>query len=265
LSVGELIEALEPRYGAVRELDETEGLDQLVLLVLARDLPFKKARAALRRLKQDYVDWNDVRVTPAHELARACEGGGAGTAFAKAAELVELLSTLYLRFNKMTCEVGRAADASPDAAKLRGRLLAFLAERSSLYAALMPLFGATEDDVTISPELTRPLVRLGFVEGRATDAAAREALLKKSKPGERIAAQFVLHQLAARTCAAKTPLCGECPLSAKCPSAKPAEEPPAPKPKKASKAPAKTPAKPAAKAAPEPSPAKPAKAPKAKK
>ena len=245
LSIGELIEASEPRFGAVRELDETEGLDQLVLLALARELPFKKARAALRRLKHDFVDWNDVRVTPAHELARGFEGGPPGSAYRKAEELVDLLSTLYLRFNKMTCDVGRAEETTPEATKLRGRLMAFLAERSSLYACLMPLFGAKEDDVVASPELTRPLVRLGFVEGRASDAAARDALLKRTKPGERIVAQFVLHQLASRVCVAKTPLCGECPVAAKCPSAKIPAPPPAPKP--AAK-PAKTVAKGAPKA-----------------
>ncbi len=230
LSVGELIEASEPRFGAVRELDETEGLDQLVLLALARELPFKKARAALRRLKQDFVDWNDVRVTPAHELARGFEGGPPGSAYRKAEELVDLLSTLYLRFNKMTCDVGRTETATPESTKLRSRLMAFLAERSSLYACLMPLFGAKDDDVVASPELTRPLVRLGFVEARASDASARETLLKRTKPGERIAAQFVLHQIASRVCGAKLTLCGECPVASKCPSAKIPVPPPPAKP-----------------------------------
>jgi len=220
ISVDALVEALEPRFGCVRELDEPQGLDQLVLLLLARDASFKRARSALRRLQQDYVDWNDVRVTPAYEIAGKIEAVGAQTALRKAGELLDLLSTLYLRFNKMSVEGAPSPEAPPDEVKRRARLLAFLAEKAALYGALMPMHGAKEDDVLPSPELTRVLARLGLVDAKANDAAAREALLKKSKPGERIALQFVLHQLALRMCVHKTPLCGECPVSERCPSAK---------------------------------------------
>jgi hypothetical protein len=223
-TLDDLVEALEPRLGCVRELDEPQGIDQLALLLLAREAPAKRARAELRKLQQDYVDWNDVRVTPIFELAGRFEAAGDKGAFRKAEELVDLMSTLYLRFNKMTVDVAPKEGATPDEAKRRQRLLAFLAEKSSLYAALMPLHGAKEEDVTPSPELTRVMSRLGLIEGRATDAAARETLLRKAKPGGRIAAQFVLHQLASRFCHAKAPACGECAWSAKCPSSEAAPE-----------------------------------------
>lgn len=236
LTFDDLVAAVEPRFGTVRELDESEGLDQLAYLFLARDLPPKKARAALRRLRADFVDWNDVRVTPAHELADLLEGGGAGAGHRRATELLDLLSTLYLRFNKMTADVAVTPDLGPDEAKRRTRFLAFLGEKSPLFAALMPLHGAAADDVAAHPELSRVLTRLGLVEGKASDAAVREAVLKRTKPGERIGVQWAAYRLAAEVCVAKTPLCGECPLVERCPSAKPPEAPPAKAPKPEKKA-----------------------------
>lgn len=226
LTVEDVVETLEPRLGAVRELDEPQGIDQLALLVLARDASQKRARTELRRLQQDFVDWNDVRVTSVYELAARFEASGDKAAMRRAEELVDLMSTLYLRFNKMTVDVAVKPDASPEDGKRRARLLAFLTEKLPLYGALMQLHGAAEEDVVASPEITRTLVRLGFLEGRPSDSAAREALLRRTKPGGRIAAQFVLHQLAARHCFAKAPDCAGCPLSARCPSseAKPAAQ-----------------------------------------
>lgn len=226
LTFDDLVAAVEPRFGAVRELDEADGLDQLVYLSLARDLPPKKARTALRRLRADFVDWNDVRVTPAHELADLLEGGVAGAGHRRATELLDLLSTLYLRFNKMTADVAVTPDLGPDETKRRTRFLAFLGEKAPLFAALMPLHGAAADDVAAHPDFTRVLSRLGLVDGKATDAAARDAALKKTEPGGRIAVQWAAYRLAAEVCVPKTPLCGECPLVDRCPSAKPPEAPP---------------------------------------
>ena len=67
--VKRLVELLEPRFGAVRELDEPRPLEQLVLLMLARGASLPKARRLLKMLQTDYVDWNDVRVTNVREIA----------------------------------------------------------------------------------------------------------------------------------------------------------------------------------------------------
>jgi hypothetical protein len=236
LTVTDLLEKVENRFGLVRELDEPEGLDQLVLLFLARRLPFKKARGVLRRLKTDFVDWNDVRVTPPCELAEVFDGVGGVDAYAIATELGDLLSTLYLRFNKMTVDLRKAPNAAPEEVKRAQKTAAFLLERSSLYAALMTTYAGDHDDVVASPDASRVAARLGFVPARASDASVREALLKRSKSGERVGLQFALHLLAERVCHKATPLCDECPVLDACPSAKPAEKAPPEKAKKAPKA-----------------------------
>ena len=69
LQVPKLVSLLEPRLGAVRELDEPRPLEQLILLMLARGGTLAKARRALKILQTDYVDWNDVRVTSPREIA----------------------------------------------------------------------------------------------------------------------------------------------------------------------------------------------------
>jgi endonuclease III len=214
-----VVALLEPRLGAVRELDEPRPLEQLILLLLARGGTLQRARKALKTLQADYVDWNDVRVTSARELAEKIgEATGVRVALERAEKLVELLSMVYHRFNRLNLDF--LQDPSLDeGGKKRTRLFAWLGERSALWPAMLTLHASKKRDVLVDVALLRVLARLGVVDLKATASSARQRLLEIVPDDLLVTFQFVLHVLAEEVCHQKAPDCGHCSAKAECPSA----------------------------------------------
>lgn len=214
---------LEPKLGAVRELDEPRPLEQLILLMLARGGTLPKARRALKILQTDYVDWNDVRVTSSREIAaRIADLVGQRQALEKAEKIIEVLSMIYHRFNRINLDFMQNGDGggdAEDAARKRTRLFAWLAERSFAWPAMLTLHALKKPDVVVDGGLPRVLARLGLVEAKATPAAIRERLLATVPEELLVTFQFVSYVLSEENCHAKAPDCPRCPMKSACPSA----------------------------------------------
>jgi endonuclease-3 len=217
--VARLVGLLEPRLGSVRELDEPRPLEQLVLLMLARGATLPKARRLLKTLQTDYVDWNDVRVTSVREIAsKVSAATGAKGALEKAQGLLDLLSMVYHRFNRINLDFLQDGEGE-EAAKKKTRLFAWLSERSHLWPAMLTLHGAKKPEVVVDGGLPRVLGRLGITEPKATPQAARQRLVEVVPEDLLITFQFVTYLLSEEFCHAKAPDCPECPAKPVCPSA----------------------------------------------
>jgi endonuclease III len=222
-TVARLVTVLEPRLGAVRELDEPRPLEQLILLMLARGGTLVKARRALKMLQTDYVDWNDVRVTSAWEIAaKMAELVGQKCALEKAEKILELLTMVYHRFNRINLDFlqnGEAEGDAEDAARRRTRLFAWLSERSYAWPAMLTLHAAKKPEVIVDGGLPRVLGRLGLVETKSSPSAIRERVLAMVPEDTLISFQFVAYVLSEDFCHAKNPDCPECPVKTLCPAA----------------------------------------------
>jgi endonuclease-3 len=221
--VAKLVSVLEPRLGAVRELDEPRPLEQLILLMLARGGTLAKARRALKILQTDYVDWNDVRVTSSREIAsKMVELVGQKSALEKAEKLLELLTMVYHRFNRINLDFlqqnGEGEADREDAARRRTRLFAWLSERSFAWPAMLTLHASKKPDVVVDGGFPRVLSRLGLVEGKSSPAATRERVMAMVPEDTLISFQFVSYVLSEDFCHAKNPDCPDCPVKSMCPS-----------------------------------------------
>jgi endonuclease III len=224
LSVPRLIATLEPRLGAVRELDEPRPLEQLLLLMLARGNSLPKARRALKVLQTDYVDWNDVRVTSPREIAsKISECVGPRGALERAGALIDFLSMVYHRFNRINLDFlianGEGQPPGEDASKKRTRLFAWLSERSHAWPAMLQLHAGRKPDAIVDGGLPRVLGRLGFVEPKASSSAIRERILASVPEEVLISFQFLGYVLSEEFCFVKSPNCPHCPAKSMCPSA----------------------------------------------
>lgn len=236
-SVQSILNQLRDAYGGPQELDEERPLEQLVLLILSQKADVRKARTAMKRLQTEYVDWNEVRVSSAHEIRTWLKVLGARKLEDKPEQVKELLSTVYNRFNKMNLDFLNGDGGDAEENRKRDRFLSYLQERSPAMAAMMAIHRARKNDPMVWAGLPRVIQRLGWINGSsATVSAGRQAITKHVPEADRISAQWGLYHLMEDFCHQRVPDCIPCPLKKLCPTGKKAKAPP---PEKAAKKAAK--------------------------
>ena len=95
-----VISALEERYGERKAGKFTDFIEALVFQILELGTQEKQSRDALKRLREEYVDWNDMRVATVRELEDIL-GGKYPQVRKKAEDIKHLLADLYTAFRRM--------------------------------------------------------------------------------------------------------------------------------------------------------------------
>lgn len=210
----EALDALKQAFGGPEAFDEPHLLDQLILLVLAPQCDPRKVRAAMKRLQNDYVDWNEVRVSGTYEIRRSLAPLGQRRIGGRAEAIRGLLTTAYERFNKLDLDDLRAPSQETPRNRQRERFEAWLADRSP---ALGMAFSAQLEgrEPSVDPGVARALQRLGFVRGPAI-GGVRKWLAEAAPEGERALLLWRLHLLVETWCEPKEPRCSECALLDHC-------------------------------------------------
>jgi endonuclease III len=93
-------EALEVRYGQRKATACDDFIEGLVYQILELATPERSAREALKRIKDEYVDWNDMRVATVREIQDIL-GPRYPRCREKAEDLSSLLADLYTAFRRM--------------------------------------------------------------------------------------------------------------------------------------------------------------------
>ncbi len=92
--------ALAERYGTCHVPEVSDFIEALILQILSLGTAQKEAEQALKRIHEEYVDWNDMRVATVREIQDIL-----GPAFPrnreKAEDLHSLLADLYTAFRSM--------------------------------------------------------------------------------------------------------------------------------------------------------------------
>ena len=242
-----VLQTLKKAYGGPDELDEARPLDQLILLILSRSIPIAKARLVMRRLRAEYVDWNEVRVSGVYEIKRTLSPIGVRKSGQRAAEIRDLLGTVYNRFNKLSLDFLNSEE--PDRVRQRERFEAYLLDRSPALAQMLSFLGPHPADIPIAAGLPKVLGRLRWLSSsRNTVASARRFVATAIGDVERPAVLWRLHLLLEEACLVRDPRCSKCPVLSLCPTGKAAME--AKKAAEKARAKKKAPAKKAAKKAP---------------
>lgn len=84
------------KHGKPAPIDEVEPIDQMIIGILALDSSISKAQAVYKKLRQQTVDLNELRVTPAVELSHMI-GDGVPLAGSKAQRIVDALNAVRRR------------------------------------------------------------------------------------------------------------------------------------------------------------------------
>jgi hypothetical protein len=93
-------EALEVRYGLRKLVKFTDFIEALVFQILELGVQEKPARDGLKRLRDEYVDWNDMRVATVRELEDIL-GAKYYQVRKKSEDIKHLLADLYTAFRRM--------------------------------------------------------------------------------------------------------------------------------------------------------------------
>ena len=92
--------SLEERYGSFRVSESDDFIACLILQILELGATERAAREALKRIREEYVDWNDMRVATVRELQDIL-GPRYVRVREKAEDLHSLLADIYTAFRRM--------------------------------------------------------------------------------------------------------------------------------------------------------------------
>jgi YebC/PmpR family DNA-binding regulatory protein len=139
-------DALENRYGRRKSQKFTDFIEALVYQILELGVPEAPAKAALKRLHDEYTDWNDMRVASVREIEDVL-GPKYYRVREKAEDIKHLLADLYTAFRRMDIHDLLNADgietlrALPETTNIRKDMV----ERSLLLALDVKVFPCDDD------------------------------------------------------------------------------------------------------------------------
>jgi endonuclease III len=142
-----ICEALEVRYGQRKQTEFNDFIESLIYQILELATPERTARDALKRIREEHVDWNDMRVATVREIQDIL-----GTRYPrcreKAEDLSSLLADLYTAFRRMDlCDMARTPEgietlrALPDTTLIREDMV----ERALLVVCHVHTFPCDEE------------------------------------------------------------------------------------------------------------------------
>lgn len=201
---------LAKHYKLSEQPERKETLvDQVVMAVLAADAPLAKARQAYAKLAEEFVDWNELRVTATPEIGSILEA--CGLAPVKALALKRILGKAVEQFYTFDFE----ALGKKPRKELRDWFLTLEGVPHPIAAAVLyQVFGY--DRVLVDPDIARVVRRLRLVPETATEAEI-EARMESVIPARE--AYFVysaLRQHANTVCTKENYDCRACPLLKEC-------------------------------------------------
>jgi len=192
-------------YRRLPPLRDLGLLDRLVLLLLSKDTPPARARAALERLREDFVDWNEVRVSSPLEIQRSLEDFDEEEAAAKAQTVRTLLARV---FEKVHClKLDRLLEEDRAA---RERFLESL-EIVEPWAAHVFLASLDPEEAFLfHPNPARVLQRVGVLPRTSSPTKALEGMRSLVRDEDPLTVQGVLVRHGEEVCGPRVFLCDRC-------------------------------------------------------
>lgn len=205
--VVKLISKIDCKSPSPQPLEGASLLEQGLYAVLLRRLDAKQAEKVIESLRKAYVDWNELRVAQAQEIAQHFRVGNLSKVVAE--DIRSYLQEVFQRSHGLDLEFLRS---DPEAAKRFASILPFIGMATAHY--LMWLAGGGELPVTTS--LMRVLDRAGIAARVSNVKKARAALAPLAPKGRELDFVMAMGEVASRWCHAQSPLCHQCPIVDDC-------------------------------------------------
>ena len=206
LRVTAIRDRLRAAYGRPELAPHGAPLDELVLTVLSQNTNDRNRDVAYARLRERFPAWGEVREAPLDEVEEAIRPGGISRI--KAGRIQAILRALdgddLAWLETAPVEDGRS-------------FLCALPGVGRKTAACVLLFSYGLPDIPVDTHVYRVGTRLGLFRPGAPFDEAHDELLALADPQDAYELHVSLIRHGRRTCNARAPRCGECPLLDLCP------------------------------------------------
>ncbi len=185
------LDKLEARYG--RLVPSDDPVEAGVLTMLAMHAPKLSTAASRDRLREEFVDWNEMRVSDPWDVACALDAGGDADARAFGRAAVRFLESINAVLHRTSFDTVRndlGADLPAIVEKMRG---APPAAKAVVLAALDSSGGWHP-----GAEMTKTLQKLGVVGKTTSNAKAGKEAQDAAAPEDRLRAHYLLTRYATR-------------------------------------------------------------------
>jgi endonuclease III len=203
-----ILDKLAAEYGRPSGHPHGAPIDELVLTVLSQNTNDRNRDVAYGRLRERFASWDAVREAAVEDIEEAIRPGG-------------LAPTKAVRIRRILEAIGEddlawLADAPLDEAR---DYLCDLPGVGRKTAACVLLFSFGRPDPPVDTHVYRVGGRLGLWDQRAPLERAHDELarLVGDDGQEAYEVHMLLIRHGRRTCGARSPRCGECPLRRMCP------------------------------------------------
>ena len=218
--------ALKRRYGDQPQVPIALPVEYALRTILAEEATADAVEKAMDRLREYFVDWNDLRVSRPREI-REVLGANFPRSGYKARVIPRLLDQVFKQHNSMVW------DFLETMAKVQARAyFEKLEDVRPFVAATLARDGVGAHAFPVDNDVARVLGRLAIVDPSAQSETEMQGFLERAVKSNRA---YEVHRLVRRLgeelCLVAAPLCGKCPLRKSCPSAAPAKRRPPPKAK----------------------------------
>lgn len=182
-------------------------LDQLILGVLSDETSERKAAQALRRLREEFVDLNELRVARPHDCARVIQM--VAQPEAKAGTITGVLQQLFTRYGALDLDLNFLKDLPLNQARAFLEQLEGVDARTAASVILFSLGGNT---IPADASVVRVTKRTGLVNRTWSTEQVQQALERMIPAADRFSfyALMVIH--GEKICLVKTTRCEACAL-----------------------------------------------------
>ena len=101
--IQKLYRSLKQRYAKQETVEFEEPVDALVYAIVSENLTGQQAQSAIKRFKDYFVDWNDLRVATAEEIVEVL-GKDIAPARSIAQTLIGALKTVFEKYNMLSLQ-----------------------------------------------------------------------------------------------------------------------------------------------------------------
>lgn len=205
------MDALEPLYGRPVARPHGDAIGELVLTILSQNTADTNSGRAYTQMLRTYPSWDAIADAPPEQLIETIRFGG--LAQQKAPRIQAVLRTIRARLAGW--DLGFLNELPLPEAKdwLRG-----LPGVGPKTAACVLLFAMGRPAMPVDTHVERVSKRLGLIPAKLPADRAHDALEAAVEPDDYYRFHMLLIKHGRRLCAARRPLCEQCPLVNACPS-----------------------------------------------
>ena len=202
---------LREAYGKPVERAHRAPVDELILTVLSQNTNDRNRDVAYARLTARFDSWEAVLNAPTEEVEDAIRPGG--LAPTKAVRIQDILRAL----DDGDDDLSDLAEVPLEDARRRLTELPGVGRKT---AACVLMFSFGLPDIPVDTHVFRVGTRLGLFRPKGTLEEAHDVMLRVVDAEDAYEMHVSLIRHGRRTCTARNPRCGECPLLSLCPFGK---------------------------------------------